>query len=348
MKIAIAMSGGVDSSVAAALLKQEGHDVFGVTMQLTDDSNSQDAIKNARKVTQKLGIFHHIINLQDIFTHTVVENFCQEYSLGNTPNPCVLCNKYIKFGILWDKAKELGTDFLATGHYARIDKKGNGKFLLKKGKDTRKDQSYFLCQLTQEQLKRTLFPLGNLTKVKVKLIAQEMGLPTTTRPESQEICFVTDNDHAAFLRDNMQEKIKPGPILDQQGKVLGQHQGIMFYTVGQRKGLGITASTPLYVTAIDPARNAVIVGSKEQTYANELVADNVNWIAITMPQKPIRIKARIRYRHAEADAIVGSLDETHVHAKFNKPQIAITPGQAVVFYDGDNLIGGGRITRQGR
>jgi tRNA-specific 2-thiouridylase len=348
MKIAVAMSGGIDSSVAAALLKAEGYDVFGVTMQLTDDKNSQEAIENARQAAQKLEIPHHVINLKNDFKKVIIDSFCKEYCSGNTPNPCVLCNRYMKFGILREKAEKLGAEFFATGHYARVEKQNNGKFLLKKGKDKTKDQSYFLCRLTQEQLGRTLFPIGNFTKVKVKKIAQEMGLPALTRPESQEICFVTDNDHAAFSKENIKTKIKPGPILDQLGKVLGQHQGIIFYTVGQRKGLGVSSATPLYITAIDPDRNAIIVGTQEQTFSDELVADNLNWISINPPQKPLKIKARIRYRHAEADATVSTLDKTNVYVRFKKPQMAITPGQAVVFYDGDKVVGGGRITRQGR
>lgn len=342
------MSGGVDSSVAAALLKEKGYDIFGVTMQLTDDKSSRNAVENARQAARKLGIPHHVINLKTDFKKIIIDAFCREYCAGNTPNPCIRCNRYIKFGILWDKARELGAELLATGHYAIVTKKGNGRFILKKGKDKTKDQSYFLCQLTQQQLGRTLFPVGHLTKEKVKKIAQKMGLPALTRPESQEICFVTDNDHAAFLRENIKTKIEPGPILDQQGKVLGQHEGIMFYTFGQRKGLGISSTTPLYITAIDPIRNAVIVGTQEQTYSDKLVADNLNWISISPPQKPAKVKARIRYRHPEAGAIVSPLDETHVHVKFDNPQMAITPGQAAVFYIGDNVVGSGRITRQGK
>jgi tRNA-specific 2-thiouridylase len=348
MKVAVAMSGGVDSSVAAALLKQAGHDVFGVTMRLTDNGSNQDAVADARQVAAKLGIPHYIIDLEDDFTRAIITDFCEEYRHGRTPNPCVLCNRNIKFGILWEKSKDLGADFLATGHYARIEKDDNGKFLLKKGQDKRKDQSYFLCQLTQEQLGHTLFPIGSLTKIKVRQMAQEMELPTASRPESQEICFVPDDDYAGFLRDHIRGQIKSGPILDRQGNLLGQHRGIMFYTVGQRKGLRVTAASPLYVTAIESERNAVIVGTKEQTYASELIADNLNWIAIAMPEKPIKVKARIRYRHPEADAIVNPLDKTSIYVKFAAPQMAITPGQSVVLYDGDTVIGGGRIIRQGR
>ncbi len=348
MRIAAAMSGGVDSSVAAALLKQQGHEVIGVTMKLADNKNSQNAITDARKVTAKLGIPHHVIDLQDIFKRTIITDFCREYGLGRTPNPCVLCNRHIKFGILWEKVKGLGADFLATGHYARIEKTNRGRYLLKKGKDKRKDQSYFLCQLKQEQLKHSLFPIGNLTKDKVREIAQEMRLPIVNRNESQEICFVTDDDHARFLKDHYPGEIIKGPILDWHGKQLGEHKGIMFYTIGQRKGLGITAREPLYVTAIVPEKNTIIVGTKEQTYANELVADNLNWITESMPEKPINVKTRVRYRHPEAESTVSIIDENSVHVQFAEPQMAITPGQAVVFYDGDTVIGGGRIIRQGK
>ena len=348
MKIAVAMSGGVDSSVAAALLKQAGHDVFGVTMRLVDNPKSRDAIADARKVADNLGIPHHVVDLQSIFQRVIINDFCREYGLGNTPNPCILCNMHIKFGILWEKAKGLGADFLATGHYARIEKTNRGKYRLIKGKDKRKDQSYFLCRLTQEQLGYSLFPVGELTKDKVRKIAKEIELPVAARKESQEICFVTDDDHARFLKGHYRGKIETGPILDSHGKKLGEHRGIMFYTIGQRKGLGITAAEPVYVIAIEPEKNAIIVGTKKETYASELIADNLNWITEPMPEKPTKVKARVRYRHPEAASIVSRIDENRVRVKFAKPQMAITPGQAVVFYDGDTVIGGGRIIRQGK
>jgi len=354
MKIAVAMSGGVDSSVAAALLKQEGHEVFGVTMQLrpvADDGQSGrglDAIGDARQVAAQLEIRHYIIDLQDIFDRIIIADFCREYSLGNTPNPCVLCNRYIKFGVLWEKAKDMGADFLATGHYARVERDKSGKFLLKKGKDRRKDQSYFLYLLKQEQLSRTLFPIGNLTKETVRQIAGELKLPVAARPESQEICFIPDNDYVGFLKAHALTLPSAGPILDVKGSVLGQHEGIAFYTVGQRKGLGITAARPLYVTAIEPTKNAVIVGTKAQTYTDGLVADSLNWISASMPENPFKVKASIRYHHPETEAVVSPRDKNCVYVKFAEPQMAVTPGQSVVFYDGDIVIGGGTIIRQGR
>jgi len=349
MKIAVAMSGGVDSSVAAALLKQEGHEVIGITMKLTDGGNNQNALEDACRVAQKLGIPHHVIDLRDIFSRVIITDFCREYSLGNTPNPCVLCNRYIKFGVLWERAKEIGAAFLATGHYARVEQDtATGKYLLKKGKDQRKDQSYFLYRLKQEHLSHSLFPIGNLTKVKVKQIANEMELPVGARPESQEICFIPGTDYTGFLKDHTRTLPPAGPILDVKGNVLGQHEGIAFYTIGQRKGLGINAAEPLYVTAIEPEKNAVIVGTKKQTYSDELLADSLNWIAKSMPENPVKLKASIRYRHSEAEAVVSPRDENTVYVKFAEPQMAVTPGQSVVFYDGDIVVGGGTIIRQGR
>lgn len=349
MKAAVAMSGGVDSSVAAALLKQEGHEVIGITMKLTDGGNNQNAVEDACKVAQKLGILHHVIDLRDIFSRVIITDFCREYSLGNTPNPCVLCNRYIKFGVLWERAKEIGAAFLATGHYARVEQdKVTGKYLLKKGKDQNKDQSYFLYLLKQEQLSHTLFPIGDLTKETVRQIASELKLPVAARPESQEICFIPGTDYIGFLKDHTRTLPPAGPILDVKGNVLGQHEGIAFFTIGQRKGLGINAAEPLYVTAIEPERNAVIVGTKEQTYTDELAADNLNWIATSMPENTVNSKASIRYRHPEAEAVVSPRDENTVYVKFAEPQMAITPGQSVVFYDGDMVIGGGTIIRQRR
>jgi tRNA-specific 2-thiouridylase len=355
VKVVVAMSGGIDSSVAAALLKEEGHEVIGATMQLWPPAKQEygetgsgnfdpDAVAGARKVAQSLGIPHHVMDFKDIFHRKVITDFCQEYSRGRTPNPCIRCNQHIKFGALLERAREMGAGFLATGHHARVElDKASGRYLLKKGTDPQKDQSYFLCQLTQEQLRHTMFPVGNLTKDRVREIAGKLGLPLTSRQESQEICFIPDNDYAQFLKDYTPRAVNSGPILDAQGNTLGEHRGIIFYTIGQRQGLGIATREPLYVTAIKPDSNAIVVGTREQIYGSELTASELNWIAIASPRHPIKLKARIRYRHPEAEATVIPLDDSSVYVKFTEPQMAITPGQAIVFYDGDTLIGGGMI-----
>ncbi|HUV75735.1 MAG TPA: tRNA 2-thiouridine(34) synthase MnmA [Dehalococcoidales bacterium] len=350
MKVVVAMSGGVDSSVAAALLKQAGHQVTGVTMQICPPPKCGIiAAEDAKKVADKLGIPHQVMDFSDIFAQKVIAEFCEEYRRGRTPNPCIRCNQYIKFGILRERARGLGADFIATGHHARIEKdEAKGLCLLQRGADQDKDQSYFLYALTQEQLSYTLFPIGNLTKEKVREIAREMELPVATRPESQEICFIPEGDYANFLKDYIPRAAEPGPILDEQGNRLGSHQGIMSYTIGQRKGLGISSKEPLYVTAIEPERNVIVVGSKDRVFGDELIAAKLNWIAIAKPTSPITVKARIRYRHRETEATVKPLDESRVSVKFKEPQMAITPGQAIVFYDGDIVLGGGTIDSVGK
>jgi tRNA-specific 2-thiouridylase len=344
IKVAVAMSGGVDSSVAAARLLEEGYEVIGLTMQLMPHAG---AIENARQAADCLDIPHYVIDFRDIFARTVVENFCREYNLGRTPNPCVLCNNLIKFGALWEKTAELGADYLATGHYALIEREGDD-LRLKKGVDIRKDQSYFLCRLTGQQLRQVLFPVGRLSKAEVKRIAREKGLPASSRPESQEICFIPDGDYAGFIKEYLPQPMRSGPILDGRGNVLGEHRGITSYTVGQRHGLGIATAEPLYVTAIVPDRNTVIVGTRAETYQTGLVAGNLNWLASGPPRRPINVRARVRYRHPEAAAEVTPLDDGNYYVKFAAPQMAITPGQTIAFYDGDTVLGGGTIIRQGR
>ena len=353
-KVVVAMSGGVDSSVAAALLKEAGHQVIGVTMQIwPSDKPYQDrfggccglsAVEDARRVAHRLGIPHYVMNFRDIFARKVIADFCQEYRRGRTPNPCIRCNQYLKFDALREKARGLGVDFIATGHHARIElDETSGKYLLKKGVDRQKDQSYFLYPITQEQLSHTLLPVGNFTKRKVREIAREKALPVAAKPESQEICFIPDDNYAEFLKDYIPQAAEPGPILDERGNVLGNHRGILSYTTGQRRGLGISAREPLYVIAIEPERNAIVVGMKERALGDELIASSLNWITITELTRPITARARIRYRHREAEATISPLGGDKVYVKFNEPQMAITPGQAVVFYDGDTIIGGGTI-----
>jgi len=352
------MSGGVDSSVAAATLKEEGYQVLGATMQIwpldeqadyADRLGSgcgTDAIEDAKKVASKLAIPHYVVNLRNIFTQKVITEFCHEYSLGRTPNPCISCNRDIKFGALLKRAKELGADFIATGHYARIEEDNDtGRYLLKKGVDQRKEQSYFLYSLNQEQLRHSILPIGNLTKERVREIADELQLAVSAKPESQEICFIPDNDYPRFLKERIPEAAKPGPILDKEGTVLGEHKGILFYTIGQRRSLGISAREPLYVTAVNPEKNAIVVGKKWEVYGSELIAFRLNWIAIDKPEQPLAVSAKVRYLHQEAEAVVTPVDEDSVRVKFHEPQLAITPGQAIVLYHGDTVVGGGVIER---
>ena len=346
MKIAVAMSGGVDSSVAAALLKEEGHEVIGLTMQLRGDVEVE--LRQSKTVAEKLGIPHFITDVRSDFTDLIIDDFCREYRQGRTPNPCVRCNKHIKFGGLMDRARDLGADYMATGHYARVERDGaTSKFRLKKGVDKQKDQSYFLCRLDQDQLGHTLFPIGNLTKQEVRKIAGEMDLPVRDRPESQEICFIPENDYTRFLEEHDTLPVSPGPILDTEGRTVGEHAGYHRYTIGQRKGLGIAAAEPLYVTAIEPERNAVIIGGKEHTYSDELTATDVHWTAGIPPEYPARLRARIRYRHPEAEAVITPAGSSSVHVQFTEPQMAITPGQTVVFYNGESVTGCGTIIKQG-
>ena len=345
-KVVVGMSGGVDSSVAAALLKEQGYDVVGMTIRVKPVDGSNDDIRVAQAVAKKLGIAHHTVDCRELFDKKVVEHFCSEYSRGRTPNPCVRCNEHVKFAALLKKARELGAEFVATGHYARIERDGeSAKYQLKKGRDSGKDQSYFLYFLKQDMMGRILLPLGEMKKEKVRDIARALGLASADREESQDVCFVARGDYRGFVGARMPQAGEPGPILDRQGNELGRHRGILSYTVGQRKGMGIAAEEPLYVTGIDAGRNAIIVGCKADVYGDELVASNLNWVEFDTLEQPIEVKAKIRYRHREGDAVVTPISSGEVNVKFAQLQMAITPGQAVVFYKGSTVVGGGTIER---
>jgi tRNA-uridine 2-sulfurtransferase len=351
-RVVVAMSGGVDSSVAAHLLKEEGFEVIGATMRIWKDGDQNTpygccgalAVEDARHVAQKLGIPFYVFNLEEDFEKEVIQYFCEEYGRGKTPNPCILCNEKIKFKAFLRKALDLEADFIATGHYARLEFDGKtNRYLLKKGKDRKKDQSYVLFSLTQDQLSRTLFPLGNILKEEVRKIAFELGLRVHDKPESQEICFIHEHSYHAFLQERLKGSIEPGPFVDQRGNILGIHKGIPFYTIGQRRGLGVAKGVPLYVTRIDREKNQIILGEKNEVYADCLIVESVLWIRIPSSAPSFSAQVKIRYNHPGSEAILSLQGNSIVMVKFKSPQKAITPGQAAVFYDEDTVIGGGWI-----
>ena len=346
-RVAVAMSGGVDSSLATALLKEAGYEVIGISMQISPSDEQArfggccglEAIEDAKKVAYKLGIPHYVINFRDIFAQKVIADFCLEYSLGRTPNPCIRCNQHIKFGLLLEKTLAMGADYLATGHYARIEHSQNGYCLLK-AVDPTKDQSYFLYTLGQRQLQHLLLPLANLHKVEVRRLSTEMGLPTATRRESQDICFIPDNDYRSFIAKHIPPK--SGDIVDTQGKVLGRHSGLAQYTVGQRQGLGLASNKRLYVIRLDAASNRLVIGTKDQLLGNRLFASKLSWVSGEAPKEPVDITAKIRYRSPEVTAKL-HLNDGVAEVNFQQPQWAIAPGQAIVFYQGNAVLGGGII-----
>jgi tRNA-uridine 2-sulfurtransferase len=349
--IAVAMSGGVDSSLAAALLRQQGHELVGVTAHMF--APIDEAAASAESVCHHLGIPHHVVDLREEFREIVVENFVREYASGRTPNPCVLCNRTIKWGVLLEKIREFGTGEIATGHYARVIRTTDGNVELRKGLDPMKDQSYALWRLSHAMLERTHFPIGGITKDETRALADKFDLPSAHRAESQEICFIPDDDYGRFLREWAADEgisspaLEPGPIRDSNGDEVGTHRGIAFYTIGQRKGLGVAFGEPRYVTRMDPATRTIWIGENDDLSDSDLIADQANWPSGEPPESGTRVAAKIRYLHAGMSATVHLLEGDRFRIVLDEKQRAITPGQSVVLYDADRVIGGGIIVSAG-
>ncbi len=351
-KVLIAMSGGVDSSVAAWLLKEQGYECAGCTMKLYDNEDagipasrtccSLDDVEDAKAVCRRLGIPHYTFNFSEEFREQVMGRFADCYARGRTPNPCIECNRCLKFGKLLERAEVLGCDYVATGHYARIDRE-EGKFRLRKAPDPGKDQSYVLYMLTQAQLSRVLFPLGSMRKDEVRCIAAEQGFLNAKKPDSQDICFVPDGDYAGFVERFTGKASEPGNFVDMDGRVLGRHRGIIHYTVGQRRGLGLAVPEPLYVCRLVPEENRVVLTTGKGLFLRGVLVRDVNWIVGEAPAEPLRCAVRIRYRHTEQPALVTALPGGQAKVLFDEPQRAVTPGQSAVFYDGETVLGGGEI-----
>lgn len=353
-KIVVGLSGGVDSSVAAYLLKEAGHEVIGVTMQiwqeedlLTQEENGGccglSAVEDARRVAQMLEIPYYVMNFRSEFKEAVIDYFAAEYMAGRTPNPCIACNRYVKWESLYHRAKAIGADGIATGHYSRIVKLPNGRFALQKSITDAKDQTYALYNLTQEQLAHTMMPVGEYSKEEIRSIAEKIGLLVANKPDSMEICFVPDDDYAGFIEGYTGKKFPKGNFVNTAGEVLGAHQGIIHYTVGQRKGLGIAMGQRMFVKEIRPETNEVVLASNEELFSNVLYADRLNFMSIETITEPIEVMAKIRYNHKGAKAKIELVGEDRMKVTFEEPQRAITPGQAVVLYDGDIVVGGGTI-----
>lgn len=353
-KVVVGMSGGVDSSVAAYLLKQQGYDVVGVTMQIWQDESHEEienkggccglsAVDDARRVAAMLDIPYYVMNFKSEFKRDVIDYFVREYLAGRTPNPCIACNRYVKWESLLTRSIQIGADYIATGHYARICELPNGRYAIRNSVTAKKDQTYALYNLTQEQLKRTLMPIGDYTKEEVRKIAEDIGLMVAGKPDSMEICFVPDNDYASFIEKETGVTSVPGDFVDVDGNVIGKHRGVIHYTVGQRKGLGIALGKPAFVVAIRPEQNQVVIGEDRDVYTERLYAKNLNFMAVDDIPEPVHVKAKIRYSHEGAYCTVRKIDSDTIECIFDQPVRAVTPGQAVVLYDGEYVLGGGTI-----
>lgn len=354
-KVVVGMSGGVDSSVAAYLLKQQGYEVIGVTMQIWQDEEAYrtqenggccglSAVEDARRVADTLGIPHYVMNFKKEFKTCVMDYFIREYLCGRTPNPCIACNRYVKWEALLKRSLDIGADYIATGHYARIRRLANGRFVISNSAAAGKDQTYALYNLTQEQLARTQMPVGDYTKPEIRGIAGQLGLKVASKPDSQDICFIPDKDYAAYIRRHIKDDCPEGNFVDTKGNVLGKHQGIFHYTVGQRKGLGIALGRPVFVVAIRPDTNEVVLGDNEEVFVRHLTARNLNLMAVEdIPCEGVKVLAKVRYSHQGAPCIVRPTGKNQVECDFLEPVRAVTPGQAVVFYQEDYVFGGALI-----
>lgn len=345
-KVVVGMSGGVDSSVAACLLKEQGYEVIGVTMQIWQEEGccGLSALEDARRVAEVLDIPHYVMNFREEFRKNVIDYFIDEYRRGRTPNPCIACNRYVKWKSLLKKSLAIGADCIATGHYARVDQLPGGRYALRTSKTAAKDQTYALYSLTQEQLSHTLMPVGAYTKDEIRRIAEQAGLPVAHKPDSQEICFVSDNDYAGFIEKNAAQLPPPGNFVRADGTVLGRHKGITHYTVGQRKGLGIAFGHPMFVTAIRPESNEVVLGEAAEVLSEGLSAKRINWMAVDgLHGMPLRAMVKIRYNHSGAACTLRESGEDCVSVCFDEPQRAVTPGQSAVFYSDEGYVLGGGV-----
>ena len=354
-KVVVGMSGGVDSSVAACLLKEQGYDVIGVTMQIWQEENPEEveenggccglsAVDDARRVAWSLGIPYYVMNFRKEFKESVMDYFVDEYLHGHTPNPCIACNRQVKWEALLARSMEIGADYIATGHYARVMQLPNGRYTIQNSVTAAKDQTYALYNLTQEQLSRTLMPIGAYTKEEIRQMAEDQGLEVAKKKDSMEICFIPDNDYAGFIERTVENVPGPGNFVDKDGNILGRHKGITHYTVGQRKGLNLALGRPVFVTEIRPETGEVVIGDNEDVFSDYLVCGNVNWMAVDgLHGEEKTVMAKIRYSHKGAPCVIRELEDGRVECRFETPQRAITPGQAVVFYENDYVFGGGTI-----
>lgn len=354
-KVVVGLSGGVDSSVAAYLLKEQGYDVIGVTMQIWQQEEQAvleenggccglSAIEDARRVAQVLGIPHYVMNFRKDFKEKVIDYFCEEYLNARTPNPCIACNRYVKWESLLKRCLDIGADYIATGHYARIVQLSNGRYTLKRSKTLAKDQTYALYNLTQNQLSKTLMPVGEYSKDEIRAIAQKAGIPVAHKPDSQDICFVED-DYGRFIEEETGVSIEPGNFVDPEGNILGRHKGIIHYTIGQRRGLGLSLKQPGYVIRVDKDKNEVVIGTKDQLYSKVLYGNRCNFMSIPSVEGERRTTAKIRYNSPEVPCTIRMAEEDLIEVVFDKPQRAVTPGQAVVFYDDGIVVGGATIVK---